>query len=1098
MRIRGKAQVLGAFLAAFLGVTPLVAQETGSIVGLIQSQAGEPIPGAQVSVVGTTLGTITQDNGRFLIRRVPAGAQELQVQLIGYGTEARDVTVPAGGTATVNLTLTSEAIALEEIIVTGVSGATVKAKVPFEVTQVDAADLPVPALTAGSAIQGKVAGVQVVQGSGRPGSAPSILLRGATSINASGRSQDPLYIVDGVILGSGLADLNSMDIESIEVVKGAAAASLYGSRAANGVVQITTRRGRSVGADEIRYTARTEFGVSELGSTPSILVGQSHPYETVEQDGTVFFVEQDSGELCRYLECSEPAVEGTSQWDTYYDNPWPTTYDQVDRFFENGSFARQYLSAEGRSGATNFHVSYAHDNDEGVLPGLQGYDRHNFRVNVDQSVIETIQVSASAFYSTSTNDLFPENSGNPMFTLTRTRAGTNIFACEPSQFENPDDAPAECLDQPENLILQTDPANSEADNPVYALMNRRYSDNRNRFLGSASLRWNPLTWFDVQGNVSYDRLGQEQTDYFPKGYRTITASPTFNEGFLDRYIEEDESLNASVTGTFRFNLNPDISNRTQLRYLYEQNEQLWTYTSGYEFAVADIPQFGNVNQTNLGASSSFQPVRADGYFALTNFDLYDKYIIDALIRNDGSSLFGEDQRRQWYYRLAGAWRLGQESWFTVPGVNDIKLRYSYGTAGGRPNFNAQYETYSVAGGGVVPLTLGNNNLKPEFSKEHEMGMDVSLLDNRMAFTLTYANTETEDQILPVPLPRYTGYTTQWQNAGTLHSKTWEMSLDARLIDAGDFQWNARVLWDRTRSTITELSVPQFRYGVPGQNLGNVFYAREGEELGTFYGVQFAQECSDLPSSVQAMCDSEFAVNEDGFLVWVGDHGLGNQEAWGEVAPAAIQSADGAGHLFALNYGVPFSAVCEDRVSGEERLFCEVGNSVPDWSGALSSTVSWGGLSLYGLVETVRGIDVYNQPLQWATYAQTNALFDQSDIPEGERRPQGYFDAFYHNVGGLQPSSYFVEDGSFTKLRELSLRYTFGGGKLADLFPVFDQLRGVSIFGVGRNLLTWTDYRGFDPEVGKSGGATGSSALARVEGYQYPNFRTWTFGAELSF
>jgi TonB-linked SusC/RagA family outer membrane protein len=1043
--------------------------QTGAIAGTVVNQAtDQPLPGAQVSVIGTGMGTLTGEEGRFLLQSVPAGQRVLRVDHIGFTTYTRQVNVTEGETLTLTLALESEAIALQEIIVTGTAGATQRAKVPFEVAQLADEDLgPVPQLNPVSAIQGKIAGAQVVSGSGRPGSAPSILLRGPTSINASGRDQEPLYIVDGVILGSSIVDIDALDIESIEVVKGAAAASLYGSRAANGVIQITTKRGLSLPDNEIRYTVRSEYGESALAGTPDDLAQTTHHFK---MEGGLFV--NSDGTACEWLHCDSPVPAGTNAWDTYSVHQWPgETYNQVTRFFENGTFMQNYVGAEGRSGATNFHISMSNLQEGGVMPGQEGFDRTNFRVNVDQSIVEGLEISGSAFYARSTQNQFPESQGNPLFDLTRMPAGVDLLGEDP--FE------------PGEIVLNADPANNESPNPIYEMLNRDYTEDRGRFLGAANMRWSPMEWMRLDANVSYDRLDRTREDMYPKGFRTIDPDASLNDGNMDISEVTNEAINASITASMNFNLTDDIVNQTQLRYLYESQDYLYVWTGGSQFAVGNVPVLDNLDQTTVTADSYVSEVLADGYFAITNFEILDRYIVDALVRNDGSSLFGEDERRQWYYRIAGAWRVAQEPWFMLDAVDELKLRYSLGTAGGRPNFSAQYETYNVSGGRISPVNLGNNDLKPEFSVEQEIGVDAAFLEGRIVAGVTYAHSETEDQILPVPLPAYTGYSQQWQNAGTLTNDTWEFSLQGNIVRTRDLHWSARFIYDNTSSEITALNVPPFTYGVGGQGLGSVFYAREGEEFGTFYGVQFAQSCEDLPAGVS--CDG-FAVNDDGWLVWVGDGGFENPQ-WGTDSDVDVRGAP-------VKWGTPFAGQCTDRATGEPTLFCPVGNSIPDYNMSFSTTLSWKGLSVYGLLDSSQGFDVYNQPLQWALFKRYTSMMDQTDVPENERKPLGYYDALY-GVSGLQPSNAFVEDASFWKLREISLSYRFGP-EILNPIPGLNRFSGIAINATGRNLLTWTDYRGFDPEVGKGGGNTGSAAIARVEGFQYPNFRTWTVGLELVF
>jgi TonB-linked SusC/RagA family outer membrane protein len=1085
-------RLIAVLIAAAVAPVTLAAQEAATITGRVTNAQGQPEAAVLVRIESLNVGASTGADGNYRLvvpgARIRAGqAANITASRTGLSPVTRSVTLSPGANLTQNFQMATSVLLLEDVVVTGTAGAVEARKVPFEVGQVTGEDIEVPTVSAAGALQGKVAGLTVVQGSGRPGAAPSILLRGPKSINASGRSQEPLYIVDGVILGSSIADIDALDIEKIEVLKGAAAASLYGSRAANGVVQITTRRGNRLADDQVRYSVRSEYGRNDMPSTPESLLTETHQYAMTD-DGRFRL---SNGTPCSFLECTSLRLAGQragtgtpSEWNTFQSNVYPgTTYDQVDRFFQSGPFRQNYFAAEGRAGATNFHVSYSNLGDEGVLPGLEGLNRNNFRLNVDQAIRSNVSVSASAFYSRSESDVFPEDAGNPVFDLTRMPAGVNLFACE-------DDVTQECRNDPQRLLIQPNPTNFESANPIYTLLTREYSEDRGRFLGSASFRYSPVNWFDVDANASYDRLDLSQQDYFPKGFRTIDPDPQLNDGYLDRRQLLSEAFNGSVTGTFRFDLSENISNRTQFRYLYEQNDVDDTFTSGYEFGVGGVPTFGNVNPTSIAATYGLEPVRADGYFAITNFDILDRYVIDALVRNDGSSLFGPDERRQWYYRLAGAWLASEESWFNLPAVDELKLRYSLGTAGGRPSFAQQYETFSVSGGSVVPLTLGNRELKPEFTTEHEAGIDLGFLNNRATLGVTYAFSSTDDQILNLPLPAYTGYTTRTVNAGTLESKTWEVSLDTRLIERDNFSWSARVNFDRTRSEITAMDIPATKYGIGGQNLGDVFYARAGEEMGTFYGLQFAESCEHLPSGVDC---SQFRVNDEGFLTWTGGEELSAQ-SWGREAPLALRLAHPL--LASLRWGTPFGGLCTDRVSGEATDFCPLGRTTPDYKLSFSSTVSWGGLSLYGLIDSEQGYSVYNQPVQWAVFQGISGLSDQSGKSDEEMKPIGYYSAQY-SASGLRPNSAFVEDGSYVKLREMSLRYTFGQDMLSRL-PGVSAFDGLSFMLTGRNLKTWTDYRGFDPEVGKAGGNTGSAALGRVEGYQYPNFRTWTLGVEVNF
>jgi TonB-linked SusC/RagA family outer membrane protein len=1073
--------LLAMAFVPWLGMAPAEAsaQATGTIRGTVmQVPSGQPLVAAQVSLVGTQRGTISGRDGTFQMENVPAGQYEVRAISIGFGTLTQTISVTPGQVTTVNFEMRESILDVDEIVVTGVAGETQRGRLPFTVDRLTQAALPVPATNAAAMIQGKVAGAIVTSPTGRPGTAPSILLRGPTSVNASGRSQEPLYIVDGVILSSSIVDIDAMDIESIEIVKGAAAASLYGSRAANGVIQITTARGRNVAENSVRYSLRTEFGTSQLPGRFNLT--QAHQFRT---DGGQFI--DQSGNRCDFIFCSTVQLAGqralpgqaAGAWNTIQQEEWPgQTYDHVERFFQNGNYQNTSLSVAGRSGGTNYLVSYNRQDDAGILPFHDGSVRNTFRINLDQSVRQNLTISASALYSTSNNST---NDGN-IFQLTRMPAGVDLLMPDPNH--------------PDALIIKPDPFNDNI-NPLYTMSTSRSTQNRGRYLGSVNARWSPTSWFDLDANFSYDRSDRISEGFRPKGFRNIAGVP--QGGSLSRSFAFDDGMNGSITGQVRRAFG-DLSTMTTIRYLAEQADNRSNGASSSDFVADGVWTFGNTPSANRNASSSSNSTRADGVFLGTVLDYQNKYILDALVRQDGSSRFGPDERRHLYYRVGGAYILSDESWFNLPAVDHMKLAYSIGTAGNTPSFAAQYETYSVGSGSISPGTLGNRALKPEFVTEQEFGLEFLLFD-RMSVDLTYASSTAEDQILLVPALAYTGFSSQWRNAGTLESNTFEATLNGVIMRRNNFSWTSRLMFDRTKQEITELNVPAYQSGVSGQGLGSVFFVRPGEAMGTFYGFQFAENCGHLPAGVDC---SQFQVNDDGFLVWVGGAGSwqngwdtyvdgegATQNWWGTTAPFDIRGQ-------AVTWGTPFQAEGIDRVTGEVSTFLPLGQTLPDYSVSWTNTVNWRGFTLYGMLQSLQGFSVYNQPLQWATFQGYSGIMDQRGVPANLQKPTGYYDRLY-GASGLQPSSAFVDDASFIKLRELTVRYRLSRD-LLDRVAFTRGIENASLSLTGRNLLTWTDYDGYDPDVGSTGGGPGSAALARVDGFSYPNFRTLTFGFEINF
>jgi len=456
--------------------------------------------------------------------------------------------------------------------------------------------------------------------------------------------------------------------------------------------------------------------------------------------------------------------------------------------------------------------------------------------------------------------------------------------------------------------------------------------------------------------------------------------------------------------------------------------------------------------------------------------------------------------------VSGAWRVAQEPWWSIPQVTELKLHGSYGTAGGSPRFDAQYETFSVGTGGLLSLvTLGNRNLKPELHAETEIGGDLELW-NRYALNVTYAHANIKNQILPVPVPASTGFQRQWRNAGTLTNKTLELSLNIPLMQRRELQWSTRVIYDRNRSVVTALDVPPFFFGADLQGTGAIFQAKVNERLGTFYGHRFITSCAELPAPFNADCGgqtSSFQRNDEGFVVWVGagnNPGMGIKNNLWEAAisnPTNNQTLTPWG-ISVINWGMPILL----RNDKGQALNVALGNALPDFRFAVTQDVRFKKFNLYALVDASVGQKIWNQGFHWAHLDFLSHDVDQRGKSVENAKPIGYYwrtspvDGF-GGLGGfydqLAPNSETVEDASYAKLRELLFSYHIG--------PIA-RTGDWDISIVGRNLFTITGYRGFDPEVGLSGGTqlngAGSAAINAVDAFTFPNLRTFTIGLTSTF
>ena len=1110
----------GSAALALLLASPRTAEAQDAVIrGTITSDRGEPVVGANVLIEELRMGVLTNAQGQYTVlvpgARVRGQQVVVRVRAIGFKPNSKALTLTSGEQV-LDLVLNYDVNLLEAIVVTGTQEATAAVMVPFTVSRVDASQLPVPASNPLTQLQGKVPGANIVSASGRPGAQPSVLLRGPTSINASGRGQDPLYIVDGVMINSGLPDLNPQDIENVEVVKGAAGASLYGARAGNGVINITTKSARR-SLEGVKFGLRSEAGVSDIERD----FGLAHYTALATDESGAMFCEAVTGQpfCARSFDWGAEAyrinnaagdfslnpkgfpidpgstISGQPLRQRFQTQAWPgTSYNAVNQLVTPKPFLENTVDITGRFGTnTRFYASASNRHEEGAIRYLNGFTRNAFRINVDQGIGTDWNISFRTSYARSEADgINQEEGGTAFFRLTRVPAIANILEYDTLQ----------------RLYIRPNlqGGGSQNENPLSSLYQTKRLDVTNRFIGGVTATYSPVNWFNLDANFSYDLRRGAGSQINDKGFRTTTSNPTANLGSILRGTVNREAINGSVNAAFKKEFGPDLRTRYSLRYLFEQRDYDTLNANGNTLSVKGVTDLGNTLQASRTTTSSAQRIRQIGLFAGAGLDYKSRYIVDALIRRDGSSLFGPDNRWATFGRGSLAWRVAQEPWWSIPAVTELKLHGSYGTAGGSPRFDAQYETFSVGTGGLLSMvTLGNSALKPELHKEIEAGADIEL-SNRYAFNITYSHAVIEDQILPVPVSASTGFQRRWLNAGELTNKTLEMSLNVPLMQRRDLQWSARLIYDRNRSVVTALDVPPFFFGADLQGTGAIFQAQVGERLGTFYGHRFITGCAELPANFQSQCGgptSAFQVNDEGLLVWVGqgnNPGMGiTNNLWDtQVSNSARDPNVTPWGIPVINWGMPILL----RNDQGQALNVALGNALPDFRFAVTNDLRYKKFTFYALVDAAVGQKVWNQGFHWAHLDFLSHDVDQVGKSVQNAKPIGYYwrtspvDGFT-GLGGfydqLAPNSYTVEDASYAKLRELLVSYHIG--------PIA-RTGDWEIAVVGRNLWTITGYRGFDPEVGLSGGTqlngSGSAAINAVDAFTFPNLRSFTFGLSSTF
>ncbi len=1102
--------------ALLCALVPIVWGQEAVIRGRVSDDRGEVLATAAVEVVELGLAAYSGSDGRYAITipapRVSGQLVTLRARLIGHKAAMRRITL-SPGEQTLDFALATDVNQLETVVVTGVSQATEQVKVPFSVTRIEASALLVPATDPLRELQGKIP-ANIVSSSGRPGGQPAVLLRGPTSLNAEGRSQDPLYIVDGVIINGSLSEINPNDIASVEVVKGAAGASLYGARAGGGVINITTKSA-SAATEGVHFGIRSEAGVGDIERDFGL--AQSHAL-LMEDHGQQFCAAVTGQPTCartfNYLYEQARINNQPTDWagnppsfpvdpgatigggvlrQRYQITPWPgQTYNAVRQVVNNRPYIQNDVDMTGHVGGTRVYASYSNLTDRGAIRFLDGFVRNSFRINVDQAIGSQLSLAVRSYYSRDTQDgLNQEDGGRSFFRLTRVPGIVNVLQ----------------RDTLGRLFIRPNLQNGggQNENPLYYLENVVRSDVANRFIGGLTAQYNPADWVTFEGNVSYDSRRTSIMQFRDKGFRSTGPNPSnvTNLGFIFRTSANQEAVNTSLNATVRHNFGPDLLTHSSLRFLYEQRDSLSEAGSGDFLAFKGVQALDNATQ-DKAIGSWTQSVRQLGLFAGAGVEYKGRYILDGLVRRDGSSLFGADRRWATFGRISAAWRVAQEQWWFLPSVTELKLRASYGTAGGSPPFYGQYEAIPFGAGAVPVLSfLGNRNLAPELHKELEVGADIEVL-GKFGLSATYARSRINNQILPVPLSGGTGYQRQWQNAGELLNITHELTLTLPFVRTPDVSWTMGLSYDHNRSFISRLDVPPFFYGASLQATDQIYQAQAGELLGTFYGRAFVTTCSQLPAPFNTQCGgptSAFQVNDQGFLVWVGQGNSPSMGITNNLWQAQLPAAQAPWGV-AMNWGMPI-ILRGAGLTGQSAQIVALGNALPDFRFAVTQNVSWRRFSVYALLDAAIGQSVWNQGYHWAHLDFLSKDVDQAGKSVQTAKPIGYYYRAAppdnnNGLGGLYdilgPNNFSVEKANYAKLRELLVSYHVG---------VIGGVGDWVVSAVGRNVVTITSYRGFDPEVGigagaGAGGQLNSGALNAVDAFTFPNLRTFTVGVSTKF
>lgn len=884
------AWVVGALLA-LAGATPTAGQ-SGTIVGeVLNRTTGQPLPGAQVFVVGTNRGALANQDGRFLIQQVPAGQHEVRATLIGFATQTELVDVQAGQTAQTTFELSESAIDLGAVVATATGQQQTKREIGSSVgvIQVDEVELA-PVKTFSDLIQGRSAGLSVTRSGGTTGGGSRVRIRGSNSMSLS---NDPLVVVDGVRVdnntdsyglftggqaASRLNDLNPADIATIEFLKGPAASALYGTAAANGVIQITTRMGR-VGDNRWRAWAQA--------STLDMPVTFPDNVTAVDADGAPCTLT-----LRATGDCAVDTVYSFNPLENDDATPLRT-----------GSGQRYGASVSGGSELATYYLSVEREEETGVLRE-NDMERTSVRANLTGFVSDVLSVGARVGYVDSEIQ-FPQNDNSGLGVL-----WNGLFA-PPTPFY---------IDNFDGFAL-----------PLDHLFGWDQFQDLDRFTGSANLDWSPLEWLTVNGTAGLDQVNRHDNDLAPPNVMTLLGPP-FSIGLRESWRFNIYNYTANGNGTARWSLAADLQASTSLGVQYHRSLQHTVFASGSGLT----PGTGSL----AGASTDFSASETNienitlGAYAQQQLTWRDRLYVTAAVRGDRNSAFGTNLEWIWYPAVSGSYVISEESWFPdQPVVSDLRLRAAWGQSGLRPTFRQALQffegvTAAAVNGeepGFVISGAGNPDLKPEISTEVELGFEADLLSSRAGLELTWYRKESDDALVSVPLPPSFGSTaSRVENIGSVLNTGVEATLSATPVQMANVQWDLRVSGSTNRNEILSLGGNEdIVFGL----LGSTQRHRVGYEPGAYFQVPVhsfqdtdgdgfldpdelelgvLNEDGELVTDSVAYMGTPFPTRElslgsdlrlwdlfrvSGLLEFKGGHTLFNATKWGSCGVVASNCAD---------------------------------------------------------------------------------------------------------------------------------------------------------------------------------------------------------------
>jgi TonB-linked SusC/RagA family outer membrane protein len=1063
LQIKNLVLLFGTLLLILSITTPGFAQN-GKVSGKVtDTEKGQPLPGVTVKVQGTNEGTVTDVNGNYSIKA--AAGSNLVFSFVGFNAQ----TVTVGSSNTVNIKLASDNKSLSEVVVVGY-GTAKRKDLTGSVASVSAAQIEqVPVTSVDQALQGRAAGVQVVNNDGAPGNGVTVVIRGVGSFGTS----DPLYVVDGYPITGGLNNINPSDIASIDVLKDASATAIYGVRAANGVVIVTTKKGRKDGV---------QIAFDSYGSVQA----KPKKYKVLNAQQWATLANEDH------------ATEGTFTELPEWSNPSSlTNVDWQDEVYRTGLKQNYNLAVRGGSDKVQSAVSLGYYDQKGIVLGSY-FKRFNLGANVDYTAAKWLRSSTSVKFSRQDQnnpfgtgslqqltELIPTITGNKLTNLAKDANGNYGFY------------------NPVNIYTKS------WNNPLYTIEQNDYKNLSNYFLGNTSLEATIIDGLKIKTNAGINVSDYSGYFFQPEDDR---SSDQYGLGGANQLSQYSQSANNTFEYLWENTLSYDKTfGKHAISFVGGVSQQENTYRviggAGNNLPSNGIRDLGQVQ--NLTAYGSQVTYSLASQFGRLSYKYDDKYLITGTVRRDGSSKFAQGHQYGVFPSAAVAWRAKQESFLKdVNWLSDLKFRGSWGQVGNQGNTgNFQYAALYSSGGGAststnvgypfgkiyqpgVALTqLENPDLKWETDQQTDIGMDIAFLHGDLTFTADYYNKKSKDFLLAVQTPNQTGFAYQTQNVGSIDNKGFEFNLNYHHQASKDFNYGIglnittvsnKLLSVSRASTYVDNLVTLT--GLAATGWGNFSRTNIGQPIGEFFGYK---SLGIFQSQAQINALNATAATKNPSNPYY-------QNSTTQPGDRYFADTNGDGQVTA-----------SDRVS--------LGSPLPKFYGGFTLDASYKAFDFNAYFYGTYGNKIFNYQERMLESFQApgfvgveNVGLDYYQNHWTPTNPSNRYARVTYNddvSGNNVASSVYVENGSYLRLKNFTVGYTLPAALVKKL-----SLTKVRFYVSGQNLFTITGYSGIDPEIGTASGTnptTGatsqvSATASGIDQGNYANTKFYTLGVNVTF